>query len=122
LKLKRSRDHFKILHATRSVQAALMSLAPGGVSDEEPSNEHPQSEQWVYVVSGSGEAKVGKKRNALRKVTLGAGSLLLIEKRELHQIRNTGLFALVTLNFYSPPAYDLEGNPRSRASHRSRRR
>jgi len=49
---------------------------------------------------------VNGRRHALR-----AGSLLLIEKKERHEIRNTGSTLLRTLNFYSPPAYRKDGNP-----------
>src|SRR5688572_24428541 len=107
-----SRANFEILHQTRSAQAAMMTLRPGGTSDEEPSNEHPSSEQWVFVISGSGEALVGKKQSSLRRTKIRDGSILLVEKGELHQIKNTGRRMLVTLNFYMPPAYDSEGNPR----------
>jgi hypothetical protein len=42
------------------------------------------------------------------------GSLLLIERKENHQVSNTGRGLLRTLNFYVPPAYRRDGNPRSR--------
>jgi mannose-6-phosphate isomerase-like protein (cupin superfamily) len=101
------RAEFALLMATRDCQAAAMTLRPGAASDERPSNEHPHSEQWLFVVSGTGEAVVGKKRGALRRVKLKKNSLVVIEKGELHQIRNTG-----RLNFYVPPAYDKQGEPR----------
>jgi mannose-6-phosphate isomerase-like protein (cupin superfamily) len=41
---------------------------------------------------------------------LGRGSLLFIERREKHEIRNTGRAPLRTLNFYVPPAYRTDGN------------
>ena len=53
-----------------------MILAPGeteGGSD----NRHRSSDQWVYVVSGTGRAIVKGKRYLLR-----AGTLLLIEQGE----------------------------------------
>ena len=81
-----------------------MVLKPGQSSSNEPEDEHPKAEQWLYVVSGSGRAK-GKGRS----ISLKAGSLLLIEKREPHQITNTGKEPMVTLNFYAPPAYTDEG-------------
>jgi mannose-6-phosphate isomerase-like protein (cupin superfamily) len=90
----------------------MMTLAPGDTSDETPSNEHPQSEQWLFVVSGTGTASVGKRRSTIRNVRLREHSLLVIEKGELHQIRNTGRRALITLNIYVPPAYKPDGNPR----------
>ena len=100
------RGVFDMLAATRSAQAAKMTLRAGAVSDSEPSNEHPRSEQWLFVISGTGEALLGKRRDQLRRVALRTNSLLLIEKRELHQIKNTGKRSLVTINFYVPPAYD----------------
>jgi mannose-6-phosphate isomerase-like protein (cupin superfamily) len=42
---------------------------------------------------------------------LNAGSLLLIERGESHEIRCTGDEPLRTINFYSPPAYDDQGEP-----------
>src|SRR5581483_6142711 len=102
------RGSFDLLAATRTAQAAMMTLRPGAASDDEPSNEHPQSEQWLFVIAGSGTATVGRRRVRLRK-----NSLLVIEKRERHRIENTGRRPLVTISFYSPPAYDARGQPRS---------
>ena len=101
------RGLFKPLIESASVQAAMMVLPPGDSSDEEVTNEHPRSEQWLFVVSGSGRARVGR-----RSLKLEAGSLLLIEKGERHQVSNSGGSALVTLNFYSPPAYTSAGDVR----------
>jgi mannose-6-phosphate isomerase-like protein (cupin superfamily) len=106
------RGQFDVLAATRGAQAAKMILRPKAASDSEPSNEHAQSEQWLFVISGVGEAILGKSRRSLRRVPLSRNSLLLIEKGELHQIKNTGKRSLITLNFYVPPAYDAEGEPR----------
>ena len=108
-----SREKFDLLHQSRSAQAAMMNLRPGSTSDEALSNEHPGSEQWLFVLSGSGEALVGKPRSSVRRTKISEGSLLLIEKGELHQIRNVGRKMLKTLNFYMPPAYDAQGNPKS---------
>ena len=98
------RGEFDVLLSSRSTQAAMMTLQPGGSSSDEPVNEHPKSEQWLFVVSGTGRARVGG-----RSVSLRPRSLLLIEKGEPHQIRNTGRSPLVTVNFYSPPAYRKDG-------------
>jgi mannose-6-phosphate isomerase-like protein (cupin superfamily) len=46
-----------------------------------------------------------------KRHVLSAGDLLLIEKKQRHQIRNTGRALLRTLNFYVPPAYRKDGNP-----------
>jgi mannose-6-phosphate isomerase-like protein (cupin superfamily) len=74
-----------------------MVLAPGD-AEGGADNRHRGADQWLYVLSGSGEAIV----------------LLVIERKEKHQIRNSGRGLLRTLNFYVPPAYRRDGNPRSR--------
>ena len=100
----KKRGFFKPVMESSSVQAAMMVLRPGQGSSEEPENEHPRAEQWVYVVSGSGRAVAGG-----RSVKLSAGSLVLVEKDEAHRIVNTGDEAMVTVNFYAPPAYGGDG-------------
>jgi mannose-6-phosphate isomerase-like protein (cupin superfamily) len=99
------RGMFKHLTKSRSAQAAMMVLRPGEDTGE-PQNEHAQSEQWLFVVSGSGQALVNR-----RKVTIKEGSLLLIGKGEVHQVKNTGRSPLVTINLYVPPAYTKDGEP-----------
>src|SRR5437660_1432262 len=106
IKTGAKRASFTVLDTTRSAQSAVMVLQPGN-STGEPQNEHPHSEQWLFVVSGTGEALVNK-----RRVTIRERSLLLIEKGEIHQVKNTGRHPLVTLNFYSPPAYTKHGEPK----------
>ncbi len=88
-----------------------MSLKPGASSSDKVENEHPHAEQWLYVVSGSGVAKVGR-----RSVRIKEGDLLLIPKKAPHQITNTGRARLTTLNFYCPPAYMGGGNVKSSVS------
>ena len=107
LKTSATRPTFKVLADGAASQAALMVLAPGESTGERPENEHPAAEQWLYVVAGTGRAKTGG-----RVVRLTAGSLLLVEKRERHQITNTGRSPLVTLNVYAPPAYTRDGEVR----------
>ncbi len=102
-----NRSFFKPLYATSDCQAAMMTLKPGQSTSDEPENEHPRCEQWLFVISGTGRAIVGKKR-----VSLKQGSLLLIEKNELHQVTNTGRAPMHTINFYAPPAYTSSGNVR----------
>ena len=101
------RSFFKVLASTRSAQAAMMTLRPGQSSSDEPVNEHPRCEQWLFVVSGTGRATT---RAGKRRVALKTNSLLVIEQGEPHQITNTGRRALVTLNLYVPPAYTDDGD------------
>jgi mannose-6-phosphate isomerase-like protein (cupin superfamily) len=99
---------FRVIPGNRASQAAEMVLSPGD-AEGDAGNRHRGADQWLYVVSGTGEATVDGKRHRLR-----AGTLLLIERREKHEVRNTGRGLLRTLNFYAPPAYRKDGNPLSR--------
>jgi mannose-6-phosphate isomerase-like protein (cupin superfamily) len=104
------RGAFDVLESTRLAQAAKMTLRPGAASDSQPSNEHPHSEQWLFVVSGTGEAIVHDRTGKARRTKLRPNSLLVIERGERHQIKNTGRRQLATINVYVPPAYDREGD------------
>jgi mannose-6-phosphate isomerase-like protein (cupin superfamily) len=84
-----------------------MTIAPGG-KEGGPDNRHRGADQWMFVVAGRGEARIGR-----RRLQLGPGVLLLIERGEKHEIRNTGRGNLKTLNLYVPPAYTRAGNERS---------
>jgi mannose-6-phosphate isomerase-like protein (cupin superfamily) len=95
---------FKVMLGNRRVQAAQMVIAPGD-SEGGPKNRHRDSDQWLFVISGTGAAIVGSRRHALRP-----HSLLLIEHGERHEIRNTGRALLKTLNLYSPPGYTKDGD------------
>jgi mannose-6-phosphate isomerase-like protein (cupin superfamily) len=100
---------FKVLIGNRRVQAAQMVIAPGD-SEGGPTNRHRGSDQWLFVISGSGASIVGGRRHALKQ-----HSLLLIEHGERHEIRNTGRIPLKTLNLYSPPGYTKGGDELPRA-------
>ena len=101
---------FRIVTGNRQSQAATMTLGPGdceGGAD----NRHRGADQWLFVESGSGVAIVNG-----RRITLRAGALVLIERGDRHEIRNTGRTPLRTLNIYVPPAYTSGGDelPRGR--------
>lgn len=104
--LRHRRKAFAVLARTRTSQAATMTLAPGTTSAESSANEHPWSEQWLYVLSGTGTARVNH-----RTIRLRPGTLLLIARREPHQIRASPRSRLVTFNVYVPPAYSPSGEP-----------
>ena len=104
-KLLRFGKGFRVAFAVRKAQAAEMVIAPGD-SEGGPDNRHRGADQWLYVVSGTGIAIVDARRVALK-----TGRLLVIERGERHEIRNTGRAPLRTLNFYYPPAFDADGDP-----------
>ena len=110
------RTHLRLGHGFRVVagnarsQAAQMTLAPGE-SEGGPDNRHRGADQWLYVAAGEGEAVVNG-----HTYPLSAGTLLLIERGDTPEVRNTGSGPLRTLNVYVPPAYTAEGDelPRGR--------
>ena len=95
---------FRVALGNARSQAAEMVLPPGK-AEGDAHNRHRGADQWLYVVSGTGVAKVNKRRHALKP-----GSLLLIEHGDEHEVRNAGRGLLKTLNFYVPPAYDRDGD------------
>jgi len=101
---------FNVVFGNRRAQAATMTIAPGE-SEGGPDNRHRGADQWLFVESGTGAVIVDGRRYALR-----AGTLLLIERGDVHEIRNTGRRPLRTLNIYVPPAYTKSGDelPRGR--------
>jgi mannose-6-phosphate isomerase-like protein (cupin superfamily) len=105
LNIARFSGAFVPLAQSASVQAAVMTLKPGESSSERVENEHPRAEQWLYVVSGTGQAIVGR-----RRLRIAAGGLLMIPEGAVHRITNNGRGRLITLNFYAPPAYTRAGN------------
>lgn len=99
---------FRVAFEVRRAQCAEMVIAPGDAEGGED-NAHRGADQWLYVVDGRGVAIVqvdGRKR----RVTLEPGRLVVIEKGEKHEVRNTGATLLRTLNFYYPPAFARDGD------------
>lgn len=103
-------EGFRVVFGNRRAQAAEMTLAVGQ-TEGGPDNRHRGSDQWLFVVSGTGAAVVNQRRYSLRP-----GTVLLIEHGDRHEIRNTSEEPLRTLNVYVPPAYTHDGNelPRGR--------
>lgn len=95
---------FRVAITNKRAQAAEMVIPPGD-AEGGPDNRHRGADQWLYVVAGTGTARING-----RRVALGPGTLLLIGRGERHEIRNSGRVLLRTLNWYVPPAYDSSGD------------
>lgn len=98
------RTGFHVLTGDMNSQAASMVIATGE-SEGGPDNRHRGADQWLYVESGKGEAIVNGHHYPLEP-----GALVLVQRGDTHEIRNTGHAALKTLNIYVPPAYSGEGD------------
>jgi mannose-6-phosphate isomerase-like protein (cupin superfamily) len=111
-------EGFRVAFEVRRAQCAEMVLAPGDAEGGDD-NDHRGADQWLYVVGGHGVAIVevdGRKR----RVALEPGRLIVIEKGERHEIRNTGDDLLRTLNFYYPPAFARDGDAKGPGRKRAR--
>ena len=63
------REGFRVHRGNRRSEAAEMVIAPGD-AEGDPRNRHRGADQWLFVVSGTGLARVNGRRHALRR---GAG-------------------------------------------------
>ena len=88
---------FDVVMETDAAQVAEMTLEPGRVTGG-PDNYHPESDQWLFVVSGRGVVTVDGEDQAV-----AAGDLLRIDAGERHAVENDGDAPLETLNVYTPP-------------------
>lgn len=100
---------FKVVLGNARSQAAQMVIEPGKAEGDRD-NRHHGADQWLFVVSGRGVATINR-----RPYPIGPGTLLLIERDDKHEIRNTGRALLKTLNLYVPPAYTRGGDERAAA-------
>ena len=101
----RSKKGFRVTIGNDRSQAAEMVLGPGETEGGKD-NHHWGADQWLYVVSGRGIAIVDGSRTSLLPNTL-----VLIERKENHEIRNTGSTPLRTISIYLPKAYKQNGDP-----------
>ncbi len=94
-----SREGFHIRAETDRGEVATMVLQPGE-STGGPDNRHENGDQWMFVLSGSGEITVEG-----RTQELSPGELLLIERGDAHEVRAGDDEPFSTLNFYAPKEY-----------------
>lgn len=98
--IRDAKSWFQVLQTSRKSQIATMTLAPGKSSGPK-GNEHPKSEQTLFVVEGEILAEIGKEKTTLRK-----GDAVIVRAGAAHQFTNHSGSPAVTFNVYSPPAYD----------------
>jgi mannose-6-phosphate isomerase-like protein (cupin superfamily) len=93
---------FKVLQTGKRSQTAMMTLKPGEESGP-MGNDHPRSEQVLFVVSGQLVAEIDTRRR-----TLKAGDCVHVPMRARHRFVNRSKRPAVTFNVYAPPAYDAD--------------
>ena len=99
---------FHVAMSNRRAQVATMTLTHGD-SEGDSRNRHRGADQCLFVVRGTGTARVNGKAYPLRP-----GTMVLIEHGDRHEII-AGRGRLETLNIYVPPAYTARGEELPRA-------
>jgi mannose-6-phosphate isomerase-like protein (cupin superfamily) len=97
--LETNQQSFAVLLTDTTSQVAVMVLDPGDASGPK-GNEHPKSEQVLFVISGEVWAEIGDEQDVLRK-----GDVVIVPKRKNHRFVNRSGQRAITLNIYAPPAY-----------------
>ena len=88
------------VNAVHGMSAVALFFEPG---QGHARHNHPDSEQFIFVMSGQGEQMVddGNGNPVIEK--LSAGSLVCIPKGAFHSTFNTGWEPMRILAVYSPP-------------------
>lgn len=97
--VRESKSWFSLLQTGETSQTAVMSIGPGEESGPKD-NEHPQSEQVLYVIEGELHAEVGDRAFLMR-----AGDSTIVRREVPHRFTNRSPQPALTFNVYSPPAY-----------------
>lgn len=97
--VQEARAGFAVLENGRHLQTAAMVLESGEESGP-LGNDHPSSEQVLYVVEGSVEAVIDGKKFEMR-----AGDSAIVPNGAPHQFANRSSERAVTFNVYAPKAY-----------------
>jgi mannose-6-phosphate isomerase-like protein (cupin superfamily) len=99
LNVRKSESWFSVLQTGKLSQTALMAIGPGEASGPKE-NEHPHSEQVLYVIEGELHAEIGE-----RSFTMRAGDSTIVRRGVPHRFSNPTQQPVLTLNVYAPPAY-----------------
>lgn len=78
-------------------QVVLMCIEPGDDIGEET---HATTDQWLVLVKGNGEVRMGGEVSAV-----GKGSLIAVPAGTMHNVVNTGDRAMKLFTVYAPPEH-----------------
>jgi mannose-6-phosphate isomerase-like protein (cupin superfamily) len=94
---EQSPDFRRVLATGKHLQLVIMTIPPDGEIGEEV---HPDTDQILTFVSGTGEARVGDERH-----TVAQGDLVMVPAGTKHNFVNTGPNPLVLYTVYGPPEH-----------------
>lgn len=76
--------------------ACVIRVAPG--ERVRPAHSHPNGEEVIYIISGSGRVLVSGEVEAVK-----AGSTILFPRGAVHMLHNTGPDEMKVVCFFAPP-------------------
>lgn len=92
---QQSADFRRVLWTGEYSQLVIMTIPPGGEIGEEV---HPDTDQLLTFVSGTGEAVINGEQKAVKD-----GDLVAVPAGAKHNFVNTGVNPLILYTVYSPP-------------------
>jgi len=78
------------------LSSCVIRVLPG--ETVQPAHSHPEGEELIYVVSGTGQAWVDGEIQPMR-----TGTAVLFEQGQVHMIRNVGDEEMKVVCFFAPP-------------------
>ncbi len=99
MNVRESKSWFSLLQTGETSQTAVMAIGPGEQSGPKQ-NEHPGSEQVLYVIEGELFAEIGDRSFVMR-----AGDSTIVRRDVPHRFTNRTHQPALTFNVYAPPAY-----------------
>ncbi len=79
----------------RNLSVCIIRVMPG--ETVRPAHSHPNSEELIYIITGSGKVMIEKEVGDVR-----AGSAILFEQGKLHMLKNTGNVEMKVICFFAP--------------------
>ena len=106
---------FHVILGNKRSQAATMVIPPKE-SEGGPDTYHRGSDQWLYIVAGAGTSLIDGKSHLLR-----AGTLVLIEHGETHEIKHRAFTVEDSQFLHSPWIYEVRERPFTRQTWRMKK-
>ena len=99
VELARANEEFrKVLWTGEQTQLVLMAIPEGGEIGGEV---HEGHDQLLYVVAGSGVARIGE-----TETEIADGDVSIVPSGVFHNFKNTGAGMLKLFTTYSPPEHE----------------
>ena len=86
-----SEDSLKANH----LSCCVIRVLPGQAV--RPAHSHPQSEELIYIITGSGKVMIAGEVGEVRE-----GSAILFEQGKVHMLKNTGDVEMKVICFFAP--------------------